>query len=162
MSARNSTEKRNGRRSILDLAPFELDCLNVLWAMGEGTVRNIRDALASSRPRAYTTIMTIMDRMAQKGIVERRKSGRAWLYRPNVSAEQARENAVRRLVQYFFAGSSRALLAHLSGGNPAEFLPAPAPRPAPGPSARRPTRVADESAAPSKPVPPAGLDETLL
>src|SRR5271154_5098520 len=61
------------RRSLLDLAPLELDCMNTLWPMGEGTVRDIRDRLACRLPRAYTTIMTIMDRLARKGVVERRK-----------------------------------------------------------------------------------------
>ena len=59
------------RRSLLDLAPLELDCMNTLWPIGQGTVREIRDRLAARRPRAYTTIMTIMDRLARKGIVER-------------------------------------------------------------------------------------------
>jgi predicted transcriptional regulator len=88
----------------------------VLWPMGEATVRDIREALRASRPRAYTTIMTIMDRMAQKGLVSRRKAGgRAWLYAPNVSAGEARERAVERLVEHFFAGSTEALLAQLAG-----------------------------------------------
>jgi BlaI family penicillinase repressor len=115
MPARDPAEKRNGRHAILDLAPLELDCLSVLWPMGEGTVRDIRDALQASRPRAYTTIMTIMDRMAQKGIVSRQKAGRAWLYSPNVSAGEARTRAVERLVEHFFAGSPDALKAQLSG-----------------------------------------------
>jgi len=115
MAAHNPAEKRNGRHAILDLAPLELDCLRVLWPMGEATVRDIREGLRIDRPRAYTTIMTIMDRMAQKGIVSRRKAGRAWLYAPNVSAGEARQRAVQRLVEHFFAGSEAALLAQLSG-----------------------------------------------
>ena len=54
------------------------------------------------RPRAYTTIMTIMDRLARKGVVERRKVSRAYVYRPNLSAEQARDN---------FAAANTALSA---------------------------------------------------
>jgi predicted transcriptional regulator len=81
------------RHSILDLAPLELECLSVLWPLGEGTVRDIHRALAASRPRAYTTVMTIMDRLEQKGIVARRKVGRAFLYEPKLSAEEARLKA---------------------------------------------------------------------
>jgi BlaI family penicillinase repressor len=102
------------RRSILDLAPLELDCMNALWPSGEATVRQIQEALLPTRPRAYTTIMTILDRLAQKGVVERRKSGRAWVYRPNVSAEQARSHAVSQVVEGFFGGSPVALASHLS------------------------------------------------
>src|ERR1700732_1688829 len=102
------------RRSILDLAPLELDCMNALWRLGEATVRDIHAALAPPRPRAYTTIMTILDRLAQKGVVERQKAGRAWLYKAHLSADQARTHAVSRLVEGFFQGSAEALALHLS------------------------------------------------
>ena len=102
------------RRSILDLAPLELDCMNALWRLGEATVRDIHAALAATRPRAYTTIMTILDRLAQKGVVERQKAGRAWLYKAHLSADQARTHAVARLVEGFFQGSTEALASHLT------------------------------------------------
>jgi predicted transcriptional regulator len=105
---------RGIRRSILDLAPLELDCMNALWRLGEATVRDIHAALATTRPRAYTTIMTILDRLAQKGVVERQKDGRAWLYKANLSADQARTHAVARLVEGFFQGSTEALASHIS------------------------------------------------
>jgi predicted transcriptional regulator len=114
----------NTRHSILDLAPLELDCMNALWPSGEATVRDIQQALQPTRPRAYTTIMTILDRLAQKGVVERRKSGRAWVYRALLTADQARSQAVSQLVDGFFAGSPAALASHLSGWEGGE-LPAP-------------------------------------
>jgi predicted transcriptional regulator len=107
------------RRSVLDLAPLELDCMNTLWPMGEGTVREIRDRLAERRPRAYTTIMTIMDRLARKGVVERRKTGRAYTYRANVTADEARAQALGQVVDNFFGGSKEALIAQLNGVLPA-------------------------------------------
>jgi predicted transcriptional regulator len=107
------------RRSVLDLAPLELDCMNTLWPMGEGTVREIRDRLAERRPRAYTTIMTIMDRLARKGVVERRKVGRAYTYRANVSADEARAQALGQVVDNFFGGSKEALIVQLNGVLPA-------------------------------------------
>jgi len=102
------------RRSVLDLAPLELDCMNTLWPMGEGTVRQIRDQLAERRPRAYTTIMTIMDRLARKGVVERRKFGRAYIYRANLTAEEARSQALGQVLENFFGGSRDALLEQLA------------------------------------------------
>jgi predicted transcriptional regulator len=110
-----SSAPRPLRRAVLDLAPLELDCMNTLWPMGEGTVREIRERLAERRPRAYTTIMTIMDRLARKGIVERRKMGRAYIYRANLSAEDARAQALRQVVENFFGGSKEAVRAHLDG-----------------------------------------------
>lgn len=87
--------------------------MNTLWPLGEGTVREIRDGLAARRPRAYTTIMTIMDRLARKGVVERRKSGRAYIYRPNLSAQEAQAQALGQVVENFFGGSKDALIAQL-------------------------------------------------
>ena len=105
------------RRSLLELAPLELDCMTALWLLGEGTVREIREALAPRRPRAYTTIMTIMDRLTQKGIVERQRNGRAWKYRANLSKEDARAHAVAQVVENFFGGSMEALVAQMEGAN---------------------------------------------
>jgi predicted transcriptional regulator len=102
------------RHSILDLAPLELECLSALWPMGEGTVRDIHRQLAAERVRAYTTVLTIMDRLAHKGIVTRRKVGRAYWYRANLSADEARLKAVEKIVAGFFAGSTEALAAHLA------------------------------------------------
>jgi predicted transcriptional regulator len=109
---------RSPKHSLLDLAPLELDCMKTLWPVGEATVREIRERLAARLPRAYTTIMTIMDRLARKGVVERRKTGRAYVYRPVLAAEDARAQALRQVIENFFEGSKEALLAQL--GNPTE------------------------------------------
>ena len=136
------------RHSILDLAPLELECLSVLWPMGEGTVRDIHRALTASRPRAYTTVLTIMDRLEQKGIVTRRKVGKAFHYQARLSAEEARLKAVEKIVEGFFDGSPEALAAHLSsqGGAAREFnSPEPAGVDAPGtPVAESQTQNLDE------------------
>ena len=108
-----------GRRAILDLAPLELDCMNALWQLGAANVREIRERLAASKPRAYTTIMTIMDRLAAKGAVTRHKVGRAYRYQPNVTAGEARARAVDSVVEHFFGGSAPALVEHLAGEEPA-------------------------------------------
>jgi predicted transcriptional regulator len=185
MMEANSAGERAGeskavgpRHSILDLAPLELECLSVLWPLGESTVREIHGALAATRPRAYTTVMTIMDRLAQKGIVTRYKSGRAFRYRANLSAEEARLKAVEKIVEGFFDGSSDALAAHLSAlasqGDAAkpETQRAPAairsvPRAAApqAPEATASTTPAADIDAPATPVaelPSPSLDDRLL
>jgi predicted transcriptional regulator len=126
------TQTQSPRRSVLDLAPLELDCMNTLWPMGEATVREIRDRLAERRARAYTTIMTIMDRLARKGVVERRKTGRAYLYKPRLSAEEARAQALAQILDGFFAGSKEALLAQLANENGAGHAIGPSAAPVHG------------------------------
>ena len=152
---------RGSRHSILDLAPLELDCLNALWPCGEASVRQIQEALRPTRPRAYTTIMTILDRLAQKGIVERRKSGRAWIYRANISAEQARTHALSQVVDGFFGGSARALATHLSGQGLASSTQDRDRANAPAPDGPRPSAVVDRSLGPSR-QPLADIDPALL
>jgi len=155
-----NTGKANGRRrSLLDLAPLERDCMYALWPLGEGTVRQIRDELAASRPRAYTTVMTIMDRLAKKGVVARRKAGRGYVYRPNFTAEEFRSHAVAQLVDHFFDGSSEALREHLGGeeSTPVRRAAPPAPRPARREASPAGKREKVEEA----PAPPR-LDESLL
>jgi BlaI family transcriptional regulator, penicillinase repressor len=158
------------RHSILDLAPLELECMSALWPLGEGTVRDIHQHLSRVRPRAYTTIMTIMDRLAQKGIVTRRKVGRAYRYQPNLSVEEARLSAVKKIVTGFFEGSAEALAAQLStmGGadrSLASLVAQPFARPKEAPPAVQvpaSTTAIDGPGAPEGESNPARLDETLL
>lgn len=154
------------QRSLLELAPLELACMNALWLMGEASVRDIRARMAAVRPRAYTTIMTIMDRLARKRIVERRRDGRAWLYRPNLSAEDARAHAVTQVVEGFFGGSAAALAAQL-GKSPAilasalKLQPEPATE-VPDPPQEVPPRKRDNKPAAARAALESSIDETLL
>src|SRR5512138_2516430 len=85
--------------------PLELECLKVLWQLGEGSVKDVRSGLAESRNLAYTTVMTLMDRLVKKGSASRRKSGRMFLYAPVLPRDHARRLAVQELVDTFFGGS---------------------------------------------------------
>ena len=123
---------RGPRRSVLDLAPLELDCMNTLWPMGEASVRQIRDQLAGRLPRAYTTIMTIMDRLARKGVVVRRKTGRNYVYRAHLTAEEARAQALEQVVDGFFGGSREAVVKELSAGRDVARVASAPSRNAPG------------------------------
>jgi predicted transcriptional regulator len=151
VDTRGAVRGAGPRHSILDLAPLELECLSALWPMGEGTVRDIHGQLTGVRARAYTTVLTIMDRLAHKGIVTRRKVGRAYWYRANLSADEARLKAVEKIVAGFFAGSTQALAAHLAAqGETARPLAPPAG------AIVAPRGNADQLSEPQ------GLDETLL
>ncbi|HEU4423470.1 MAG TPA: BlaI/MecI/CopY family transcriptional regulator [Pilimelia sp.] len=69
------------------LGELERAVMDVLWDNGSpATVREVADRLRD-RELAYTTVMTVLDRLAGKGMVERERAGRAWLYRPAASRE---------------------------------------------------------------------------
>jgi predicted transcriptional regulator len=163
MAAKSDTRNKvNGglKRSILELAPLELDCMNALWPLQEATVRQVQESLAARRPRAYTTIMTILDRLAQKGVVSRHKVGRAYVYVANLRTGDAQQHAVEQVIEGFFGGSRAALAAHLSGGVASrQILMERNSRPEPSnqPVAVRPRRESNKSAPETR-----ALDSTLL
>jgi predicted transcriptional regulator len=83
---------------------LELRVLEALWARGaEATVRDVLDAFPSA---AYTTVMTTMERLHRKGVLERRKDGRAFLYRPVSSREEMESGIVARAVGSLLASDS--------------------------------------------------------
>jgi BlaI family transcriptional regulator, penicillinase repressor len=93
--------------------PLELECLKILWDLGEGTVHQIRRKWSEKRSLAYTTILTLLDRLEKRGSVTRRKLGRAFVYAPRVTRETMRGHALKELTDGFFDGSEEALAAYL-------------------------------------------------
>lgn len=96
---------------------LELECLKVLWTLDEASVRGIQEEVSRTRPLAYTTVMTIMDRLARRGCVRRRKLGRSFVYTAVLSRDAVRRIAVQELVQNVFDGCETSLVAwlHQSG-----------------------------------------------
>lgn len=106
--------------SRLSLSSLELDCMKTIWALGQSTVKQVHRDLASRRPLAYTTVLTVLDRLHRKGVVRRKRMGKAHLYRPAYFREDARKDALERLVRDFFGGSAHQLAEYL--GNPSDRL----------------------------------------
>src|ERR1700722_15168635 len=98
--------------------PLELLCLNALWTLGEGNVRDVRQIVVRTRPLAYTTIMTVLDRLVRKGMLSRRKIGRAFVYHPEASRETLRRMAIHELVDALFGGLESELVAFLTPPQP--------------------------------------------
>jgi predicted transcriptional regulator len=94
--------------------PLELACLSVLWRLNESNVRRVQSELAPTRPLAYTTVMTMLERLARKQLVTRRKSGRHFVYSPAVDRATVRQHAVRYLVESLFDGSEEDLRLYMS------------------------------------------------
>jgi predicted transcriptional regulator len=84
-------------------------CLNALWEIGEGNVEDVRRVVASSKPLAYTTVLTLLDRLTRRGAVSRRKEGRGFRYQPTVERDKLRWMALRQFLEYHFDGSAAKL-----------------------------------------------------
>ena len=125
--------------------PLELLCLKALWSLQEGNVKDVQRIVAQSRPLAYTTIMTVLDRLVRKGKLTRRKVGRAFVYCPQTSRDSLRRVAVRELLDGFFDGSEEELLSFLRSV-----------------AAQAAAAAAGVSDGPAAPVVETGIDTVLL
>lgn len=91
----------------------ELEILKVLWDQGPCTVRDALNELNKTRPRAYTSVMSLMNIMAEKGLLEREPQGRAFLYRAKKPREKTLGHMVQDLLSRAFEGSASSLVAHV-------------------------------------------------
>ena len=89
----------------------ELDVMALLWDLESATVAEVRDRLGDDL--AYTTVLTILRTLEEKGHVGHTKEGKAYRYHPAVERERAGASAVNRLVGKLFRGSPELLLTHL-------------------------------------------------
>jgi len=94
--------------------PAELEILKILWDRGPLTVREVWDVLQAQKlRRAYTSVLSLLNVMAEKGLLEREPLGRAFRFRSNVSHEQTAGNMLSDLWQRAYSGSTSSLVAHL-------------------------------------------------
>ena len=89
----------------------ELDVMSVLWDVGPATVAEVRERITDDL--AYTTVLTILRTLEQKGYLSHTEDGRAHRYKPLVKREVAGRTALRRLVDKVFDGSPELLLTQL-------------------------------------------------
>ena len=104
------------------LTGAELKCMKALWFEGARTVRDVHQALQPSHPLAYTTVLTVMDRLTRKGFLSRTRRGKAHHYLPRCSFEESRSRAVAEMVRTWFDGSADQLAVFLTGA-PAQPVP---------------------------------------
>jgi BlaI family transcriptional regulator, penicillinase repressor len=103
-------------------AEFELQVLGVLWDHGPSTVREVLERLPDGKPRAYTSVLSVMQVMQKKGLLsaKRQKYGPANVYSPKKSREQIAGPMMKSLVSRVFGGDpALAVQQLLSGTNAA-------------------------------------------
>lgn len=95
------------------LTPQELAIMKVVWTLDRATVRDVHARLNAARPVAYTTVLTMMRILEQKGHVKKTRVDRAFVYRPARPRHQVIGEMVREFVDRVFDGASRPMLLHL-------------------------------------------------
>ena len=100
------------KRSIT-LTEAELRIMRILWVRGESLVSELVEAMPESTPLAYTSVLTTVRILEQKGFVAHEEAGRAFVYHPLVARDAAAQTAVGHLVSRFFENSSGSLALRL-------------------------------------------------
>ena len=109
------------------LTPLELDIMKAVWHRPPITVREVQELIRPDRKLAYTTVMTIMDRLYHKRFLKRTLQSRTYVYEPAIDFGEVRDEAVEILVKSFF-GSKEKLREFLDvPGEPGNVLPRAAP-----------------------------------
>jgi len=87
-----------------------------LWRAGEGTVEQVRERLSGSPRSAYTTVQTVLNRLAERGLVSRSQRGRALVYAPTLSEGAYLTRALARTLEGASSEARRTALIELLGG----------------------------------------------
>ena len=104
------------RKKSPNLTDAELRLMEVLWDKGEATVSDVVEKLPKKVPLAYSTVLTTLRILETKGYLQHVKEGRAFVYKPIVGREQARETAITHLLRRFFEDSPELLMLNLIEG----------------------------------------------
>ena len=105
------------RRHHPTLTPHELAIMKVVWQREQSTVRDVYETLRKKRPIAYTTVMTMMNVLEEKGYLEKTRVDRAYVYRPSRPKQQVVGQMVADFVDRVFDGAAAALFVHLAKDN---------------------------------------------
>ena len=99
--------------SRIRLGDLQLAIMKVLWNRREATVAEVHEDLKADRDLAPTTVATMLTKMERKGVIDHRKEGRRFVYRPTVSEDHVCRSMVGTLTDQLFQGQPAALVSHL-------------------------------------------------
>lgn len=101
------------KKSLTPLGETEMEVLHHVWDLGEATVADIRERILQKRDIAYTTVMTVMKNLYNKGYLTYRKDGVTYVYSAAIEPNNVQFDLIKRLVNKVFKGSSTALIQTL-------------------------------------------------
>ena len=113
MSGRGAPGRKKRKRSLTPLGEAEMEVLHHVWDLGHATVSEVHERITRERKLAYTTVMTVMKKLAEKGFLSVDASGPKYVYSAARSPDEVRGSLVEDLVQKVFQGSPLALVQAL-------------------------------------------------
>jgi predicted transcriptional regulator len=87
--------------------------MEIVWEKGAATVSEVVEAVAVETPLAYSTVLTTLRILENKGYLKHTKDGRAFVYRPVVHREKAQERVIKHVLRRFFGDSPESLVLNL-------------------------------------------------
>lgn len=95
---------------------LQLQVMDALWRLGTGTVEQVREALPGRYRGAYTTVQTVLNRLAERGLLERRRRSNVIVYRPRLSEAEYLSRSIEQTLSGASATARQTALAELLGG----------------------------------------------
>jgi BlaI family transcriptional regulator, penicillinase repressor len=101
------------RLSLDELGELQKAVMEIVWELGEASVNQVREKLARRRNLAYTTVLSVMQKLNKSGWLTHREEGRAYVYRPTKSRDEAGRSSLRQFINRVCAGDPIAMFQHL-------------------------------------------------
>jgi predicted transcriptional regulator len=101
------------RPSLDRLGTLQQAVMEIVWQLGEATVAQVREQLTGKNRLAYTTVLTVMQKLEKAGWVDHREEGRTYVYRPTRSRDEAGTQTLRQFIDRVFAGDPLQMFQHL-------------------------------------------------
>jgi BlaI family penicillinase repressor len=102
-----------GRGSIDALGELQKHVMETVWELGEATVSQVREKLDRQPPPAYTTVLSVMQKLEKAGWLKHRSEGRTYVYLPTRSRDEAGANTLRTFIDRVFRGDPLLMFQHL-------------------------------------------------
>ena len=104
------------KKSLTPLGESEMEILHHVWELGEATVAEVQERILKERKVAYTTVMTIMKNLNNKGYLKYRKEGASYVYSAAKDPEKVQYSLISKMIEKVFKGSPSALVQSLVKG----------------------------------------------
>jgi BlaI family transcriptional regulator, penicillinase repressor len=101
------------RQSLEEMGSLQKAVMEIVWELGEATVNQVRDKLARRKRLAYTTVLTVMQKLDKAGWLTHREEGRAYVYSPTKSRQEAGRSSLRQWINRVCGGDPLAMFQHL-------------------------------------------------
>jgi len=96
-----------------DLGQLQRAAIEVVWKLGEASVHQVREQLCRHRKLAYTTVLSVMQKLEKAGWLRHRTEGKSYIYLPTLTREQAGASSVRKFMERMFDGDALLMFQHL-------------------------------------------------